>query len=168
MYQRIRKSKQCNTIPNVQGMSILLAGKCGEDNNSLPEDNLLVDAKNWGGLWKVKSEAFEIFLYVELLFRSVSEASDRLIDSKAMVSQLVQNWGIPSNFAKIRNQSSEKVSKEISLNLLEHLIMLYIRVRAFSFVKDKREKFKLETKKKKINSLRTTIKKSCQSMEQGH
>ena len=168
LYRRIRKPKQCNTFSNVQSMSILLAGKCGEDNNSLPDDNLLVDANNRGGLWKVNSEPFEIFLSVELLFRSVSEASDRLIDSKAMVSQLVQDCGILSNFTKIRNQSREKVSKEISLNLLEHLIMLYIRVRAFSFVKDKREKFKLETKKKKINSLRTTIKKSCQSMEQGH
>ena len=77
----------------------------------------------------MKSEAFE------LLFRSVSEASNRLIDSKAMVSQLVQDCGILSNFTKIRNQPSEKVSKEISLNLLEHLIMLYIRVCAFSFVK---------------------------------
>ena len=130
-------------------MNILLAGKCGEDNNILPDDNMLVDAKNKGGLWKVKSEAFEIFLSVELLFRSVSEESDRLIDSKAMVFQLVQDCGILSNFTKIRNQSSEKVSKEISLNLLEHLIMLYIRIRAFSFVKNKREKFKLEKKKKK-------------------
>ena len=104
-------------------MSILLAGKCGEDNNSLPDDNLLVDAKNRGGMWKVKSEAFKIFL------------SEQVI---AMVSQLVQYCGIHSNFTKIRNQSSKKLSKEISLNLLEHLIILYIRVCAFSFVKDKR------------------------------
>ena len=47
-------------------MSILLAGKCGEDNNSLPDDNLLEDAKNRGGLWKVKSDQYlkqEIDLY---------------------------------------------------------------------------------------------------------
>ena len=59
-----------------------------------------------------------------------------------MVSQLVQDCG---NFTKIRNKSSEKASNEISLNLLEHLIMLCIRVRAFSFVKDKREKFRLSS-----------------------
>ena len=52
----------------------------------------------------------EIFLSVELLFRSVSEASDRMIGSKAMVSQLVQDCAILSNFTKIRNQSSEEVS----------------------------------------------------------
>ena len=78
-------------------MSILLACKCGEDNNGLPVDNLLVDAKNRGGLWNVKSGAMEIFISVELLFRSISEASDRLINSKAMVSQLVQDCGILSN-----------------------------------------------------------------------
>ena len=106
----------------------------------------MVDAKNRGGLWEVKSEAFEIFLSVELLFRSVSEARDRLIDTTAMVSQLVQDCGILSNFTKIRNQSSEKVRKEISLNLLDHLIMLYIRVRAFSFVKERSSNWKKKEK----------------------
>ena len=49
----------------------------------------------------------------------------------------------------LRNQSSEQVSKEVAINLLEHLIALYIRVRIFSLVKDKRELHKMESKKKK-------------------
>ena len=96
-----KESKQCNTISHVQSTSILLADKCAEYNNSIPDDNFLVNAKYRGDLCKVKSEALEIFLSVELLFRSVSEASDRPIESKAMVSQLVQDCGILSNFNKI-------------------------------------------------------------------
>ena len=44
--------------------------------------------------------------------------------------------------------SIEKVCKEVSRNLLEHLIMLYVRVRVL--VKDKRELHKMEAKKKKL------------------
>ena len=64
--------------------------------------------------------------------------------------------------------SIEKVCKEVSLNLLEHLIMLYVCVRVFSLVKDKRELHKMEAKKKKLKSLRTEIKKSSKSLEKGH
>ena len=61
LYQRIRKSKQCNTISNVQSTSILLAGKCGgEDNNSLPDDNLLVVVKNRGGLLISEIRSFRV------------------------------------------------------------------------------------------------------------
>ena len=52
-----------------------------------------------------------------------------------MVSQLMENPSVLCNFNKVRNQSVEKVSKEIALNLLEHLITLYVRVRAFSLGK---------------------------------
>ena len=61
--------------------------------------------------------------------------------------------------------SIEKVCKEVSLNLLEDLIMLYVRVRVFSQVKDKRELHKMEAKKKKLKSIRTEIKKSSKSLE---
>ena len=46
--------------------------------------------------------------------------------------------------------------------------MLYIRVRIFSLVKDKRELHKIESKKKKMRSLRTEIKKASSSLDQGH
>ena len=68
----------------------------------------------------------------------------------------------------LRNQSSEQVSKEVTINLLEHLIALYIRVRIFSLDKDKRELHKIESKKKKMKSLRTEIKKSSSNLVQEH
>ena len=90
------------------------------------------------------------------------------IDSSAMVSDLINNCGILSYFSKIRNKSVAKVPKEIALNLLEHILMLYIRACTFSFVKDKKELFKLEAKKKKMNSLIKSIKKTSKNLEQGH
>ena len=47
----------------------------------------------------------------------------------------------------------------LSLNLLERLIMLYVRLRVFSLVNEKRELHKMEAKEKKLKSFRTEIKK---------
>ena len=82
-----------------------------------------------------------------------------------MVSTLIKDCNILSNYTTLCDMSIEKVCKEVSLNLLEHLIMLYVRVRVFSLVKDKRELHKMEAKKKKLKSLRTEIKKSSRSLE---
>ena len=57
-----------------------------------------------------------------------------------------------SDFSIVRSLAAEKVNKEVALNLLEDLLTLYIRVRTFSFVNQKKEKFKLEAKKQKMNS----------------
>ena len=85
-----------------------------------------------------------------------------------MVSQLMENPSVLCNFNTVRNQSVEKVSKEIALNLLEHLITLYVRVRAFSLAKDRRELHNITSKRKKKRSLCTEIKKASNSLDQGH
>ena len=74
---------------------------------------------------------FKIFLHVEPKFRVATENIQRNIDSKKIVSDLLKNPTVLCNYNKIRHQSAEKVSKEIATNLLEHLIMLYARVRIF-------------------------------------
>ena len=53
LYRRIRCSKQhYKQILNMQSLSILLAGKSEVEDNDEP-DNVLVKAKNRGGLWLV-------------------------------------------------------------------------------------------------------------------
>ena len=111
-------------------------------------------------------EVYEIFSQVETTFRQSTSSFGHKIDSKRMVSQLLKNPSVLLNFNKVRSQSVEKVSKEIALNLLEHLIMLYIRVRTFSLVKDKIELHKIASKRKKARSLRTEIKKASSSLDQ--
>ena len=55
-----------------------------------------------------------------------------------------------------------KVDKEISLNLLENML-LFTKVRAFSFTRDVKERFKARIKKPKSRSLRREIKKTSSS-----
>ena len=125
-------------------------------------------AKDRGGLWNVTPEVYFIFSQVETLFLQATTTFDKQTVGKKMVSQPFENPSVLSNFNKVRNQSAEKVSKEIALNLLDHLITLYIRVRTFSLVKEKLEMHKIDSKRKKARSLRTEIKKSSSTLDQRH
>ena len=128
-----------------QSLQILLAGK-----SEIPsDDNMLTQAKDRGGLWTVTTEVLQIVCNVESYFRRSTTVTSKKIDIKKMVSALLKKSIILCNYNVLRNQSSEQVSKEVATNLLEHLIALYIRVRIFSLVKDKRELHKMESKKKK-------------------
>ena len=57
-----------------------------------------------------------------------------------MVSDSLKNPTILCNYNVLPNQASELVSKEMAINL----IMLYIRVRISSLVKEKRELYKMK------------------------
>lgn len=166
MYRRLRRSKATQSMLGVQCLNILIVGKQSADESC--ESDVLIKAKDRGGLWSVTPEVHAIFTEVETSFRESTANFGRQIDSKKMVSKLMENSYILCNFNKLRNISAEKVEKEIALNLLDHLITLYIRVRTFSLVKDKIELHKIASKKKKTRSLRTEIKKSSVSLDKGH
>ena len=133
LYRRIRTSKSCQNMFGVQSLHILLAGKLSLEENS--SNDILIRAKDRGGLWTVTAEVFEIFSHVESKFRAATVNFHQNIDSKKIVSDLLKNPIVLCNYNKLRyDESTEKISKEIAMNLLEHLIMLYVRVRIFSLV----------------------------------
>ena len=68
------------------------------------------------------------------------------------------NLTVLTHAATIRSKSSDRIKKEIALNLLEDLLTLYIRVRSFSFAKDQQQAFKIRQAKLKSRSLRTALK----------
>ena len=47
-------------------------------------------------------------------------------------------------------------------------MLLYVRVRTFSFVKDKEQLHKMKATKLKSRSLRADLKKKSNSLEEGH
>ena len=66
---------------------------------------------------------------------------------------------IISNYDSLCHSIEPKVNKELSLNLLESMLELFVKVRMFSFARDIKEKHKVKNKKTKARSLRTEIKK---------
>ena len=61
-----------------------------------------------------------------------------------------------------------KVPDEICFNIVEKMLMLFTRVRAISYAKDIREKYKSKKKQVKKSSLRREIKKASSSVDMGH
>ena len=76
------------------------------------------------------------------------------------------NAEILTNYSNICNDISD-VKKEIALNLLEHMLTLYIRLRSFSYAKDKVQAHKILAETKFTCSLRTEMKTSSK-LDQRH
>ena len=52
-----------------------------------------------------------------------------------------------SNFGALCYNIQPKVNKEISLNLLENMFLIFTKVRVFSFARDVKERFNARIKK---------------------
>ena len=116
---------------------------------------MLIDARNRGGLWKVCPEITTIFSVAEIFFKSSTSGIVRSINTKKIIEKLMVNSEILINYYSVYNDTPEEVEKEVALNLLEHMLTLYIRVRAFSYAKKKVEVHKIQTNAAKSRSIRT-------------
>jgi len=176
LYRRIyyssKESSSKNNIHNQQRLTILLAGQLSkvDDENDQVDDARykLVNARDRGGLWKVNSDVINIFKVAEIKFKQATKFFKRRIDSKKIVSDLLCEIEILSSFSNIRQSAAIKTKKEMAMNILEDALMLYIRVRTFSFVKDLKAQHQLANSQKKSRSLRTEIKRSTCTLEKGH
>ena len=140
-----------------------MAGKCVNETVSLPEHRH-VDVLHRGGLWKVIADVIAIFSVAEAHFLSSINRLQNKILSQDIINALqrtVENCMVLESFPKVRRSSPDNIKKEIAFNLLEDLPTLYIRLRTFSYVKDKVQVFKIRNSKTKSRSLRTGMKQSA-------
>ena len=79
------------------------------------------------------------FVECEILFRTKTSTFTSSLVCKDLVTQSLKNITINSNFNDILSVGIH-MKNEFPVNLLEHILTLYFRVRAFSFAKDVREK----------------------------
>ena len=119
----------------------------------------LVNDRDRGGLWKVCKKMQDIFEECEILFRTKTSTFTSLV-CKDLVTQSLKIITINSNFNDIILSVDIHMKNEFRINLLDHILTLDFRVRAFSFAKDVREKHKAAHKALRKCSLRTGIKKA--------
>ena len=140
-----------------------MAGKCVDETVSLPEHRH-VDVLHRGGSWKVIADVIAIFSVAEAHYLSSINRLQNKIVSQDIINALqrtVENCMVLESFPKVRRSSPDNIKKEIAFNLLEDLPTLYIRLRTFSYVKDKVQVFKIRNSKTKPRSLRTGMKQSA-------
>ena len=128
----------------------------------------LVNARDRGGLWRVNKNMQDIFSKSECIFRNKTARFSVKIDAAEIVQNIIESSTIKSKFKTVCCDIDPKVDSEISINLLEQMLTLFVRIRTFSFAKDIREKHKAAKKTNKKCSLRTEIKQGSSSTDGGH
>jgi len=121
----------------------------------------LIEATSRGGLTAVTRNMHQIFIAAEEKFREeTSIYSIRKIDINKMTECLMTDPEIVSVYNNIIKESETHIDQEIPDNLLEKMLKLYLRVRAFSLAKDITGRHSAASKAKKAKGLRKTIKES--------
>ena len=123
----------------------MAAGKLGDEKQELREHKL-VNTKNRGGLWKVTAKVFEIFCIAEQIFKKHTEACSNKIDGQLITKAVLEDTGVLANFSK---SNINYADNEITKNILDGLIHLYIKTRTFSLVRSKMDAHKLLLRKTK-------------------
>ena len=151
-YRCLRYSKRCNEIYYEEYLSVLVACQLTDDSETDKSHHKLINAKNRGGLWKVKSDVSQ---YSNI---AVNKEIVHKIDANHLVSLIMNDNILLAYFSGICGRCKLNVKKENSLNLLEDMLTLYIRLRSHSYAKDKQQfhkklsvKQNLEQKSKKLH-----------------
>ncbi len=136
-------------------------------NNCIQEDvtdQRLIAATTRGGLKAVKLEMQQIFTIAEETFRVHTSVANHVskINIDYMVSQLRMETRIVSLYNNLVVDADVGLNSEVKKNLLENILKLYLRVRAFSYTKDITNQHKCKLKKTKAKALRKNIKKSTE------
>ena len=161
VYSQIHRSKKKSF--SHQCLAVLKAGKIdvkegiqqGEDQSSK-----LINVKDRGGLWQVKKDLVRIFEVCEEHFYYKSQGFKNSFVADDIVSEVRKNMIVKSNFKSLYESVDLGIDKEVSCNLLEKLLLLYVRIRCHSYARKVKEDSKVEQKLMKQKSLRTEIKKS--------
>ena len=85
-----------------------------------------------------------------------------------LVSAMMKDSEIISKFKDICYSTEIEVPKEFCDNVLERMVLLYVRTRTFSYARDIRELHRISKRQGKQSSLRTEMKKKSSSTDQGH
>ena len=160
LHKRIRKSKAWMTSSKQQVLAILQAGR---QSNNCETPLTLVDCLNRGGLWKVSQTVEQILTVAEIKFKSVTTYCKEpitKISKTDIVDNLEQNPTVDSLFQEWVRSSDLEISKDVSKDILHQVLLLYVKVRSFSFAKDVINKHKAEQKQSKSKALRKEIKNS--------
>ena len=156
MLKKARNSQNYSSLEN-QAVIAILVNLIAEDDSYQPLIHLL----NRGGLTAVTDETFKIFYCAEEKFRAETEVDLlRKIDVKQMSLDLLNNVDVASYYNALVDSSGTDVADEIKQNLLESMLKLYLRVRAFSLARDVTASKKSAESSKK--SLRKDLKKSSE------
>lgn len=148
-----------------QAMAILKAGKLKYGSDS----QKLVSSLDRGGLWPMTESAQNIFFRTEHYFRQSTlrgAHSLQRVDIAGIAQKSVSDSDVVSNYQTMVSDAVLVPTKNVSKDVLDSIVNLYIRVRSFSLAKDTIQHFKINAKQAKGKALRKEIQRSCDEQTQ--
>ena len=107
---------------------ILQAGRYQDDSSQK-----LIETLNRGGRWYIINIVQKILLAIEMAFRrhTTNIIATKEIDTNKIVNTLVKDVAIKALYENWVTLSEVSIDKAVAQDLLEKILSLYIRVRAF-------------------------------------
>lgn len=159
-YLQLRKSKHWREEKFQQCITLLRSFK-----TEPTDDHRLVKAKDRGGLWFISQDGIKIFQEAEFHFIEITSTEISKLDYKSLVDHLMVNFTVKFHWKRLVENSEVVIDKDVGRDLLERILGLFLRIRSFSYAKQIKEKYKLQTKTVKKRSLRTGLKNLEKSAE---
>ena len=123
--KKVKNYKNYSSVKNRNILSILDASITNDISNQK-----LIRSVTRGSLSAVNNQCINIFLIAEEHFRNVRKKVNlRKISSDEIINYLLKNPDVISNYNSFSTQTQGTISKEISKNVLEKMLRLYIRVK---------------------------------------
>ena len=119
---------------------------CKNDSDST---QTLINSQDCEGLWRINDNVQNVLIECEKMFRLSTSNFQTVINSAQLVQEMQGSPCVISNFDALCYNIEPKVNKEISLNLLENMLLFFTKVCAFSLARDGKERFGARIKKPK-------------------
>jgi len=154
-----KQSKKTNVNEEKEEFMALL------DSLHVPEpvgnDSSFISAKDRGGLWYPKKYFTDIIVTAELHFRvqTGKEVCHKICMDK-IVGYLLKQPILKSKWSMLVEECGCQITERRSLVFLDQILMLYIKIRSFSYAKDVVQKYKLNQKAAKQKALRKEIQRA--------
>ena len=161
---KLHKKYARNETPKSQhAMALLKAGKLEHG----CESHKLVSTVSRGGLWCITESAQNIFSHTEHYFRHLTCLSTlRRIDIAKITLKSVTDNEVLSNYQSLISDAELIPDSHVCRDVLHAIVTQYVRVRSFSFAKDKIQHYKMKQKQTKGKALRKELLRSCAEHEQ--
>ena len=157
LFKKYRNSRNFKKEEYQQAMALLKAGKTEKTNTNAE----LVNALSRGGLWQVTNPIENILIIVEKRFCiETSKQNLQKIQVDSLVQKLMEFSYVQDYFKLVMEAAEIDISKEVAKNVLFGILILYVRIRVFSYAKDVVQKHKIKMKNKgKQAALRKNLKR---------
>lgn len=131
-------------------------------------ENTYIETRSRGGLVTPCNDLVQILEVAEIVFRQFTAKQSIVVKSipcDKLCNDVLDPPLVKSLWDNILQGCGQELSKQTHKICLENIIMLYLKVRSFSYAKDYISKFKIQQKTAKSKALRKELKRKSSDKE---